>query len=178
MKIILLGNAGAGKSTLSRKLLEKEDAALLCLDEVAFEENTANRRPVADSVAAATRFIAANSSWIIEGCYASIIQPLLGYCDQLLFLNPGTEACVAHCRARPWEPEKFASRNAQDAQLQKLLDWVRLYDCRENEYGLKQHRRLFDSFAGRKVEYTDASQYASRRHPQQQAKPGTEQCKS
>ena len=22
----------------------------------------------------------------------------------LLFLNPGMETCVAHCRARPWEP--------------------------------------------------------------------------
>ncbi|MEM9156708.1 MAG: AAA family ATPase, partial [Cyanobacteria bacterium P01_F01_bin.33] len=68
MKTILLGNAGAGKSTLARKLIEKEPAVRLSLDEIAFAEG-ATRRPLAESIADANDFIAAHRSWIIEGCY-------------------------------------------------------------------------------------------------------------
>ena len=59
-----------------------------------------------------------------------------------------------HCRRRPWEPEKFATESEQAQYLENLLLWVSEYETREDEYGLKQHRRLFDSFSGRKFEFT------------------------
>jgi ABC-type dipeptide/oligopeptide/nickel transport system ATPase component len=79
MKVILLGNAGAGKSTLSKKLISLQPAARLSLDEVAFEGST-ERRPLQHSIADVKRFIAENESWIIEGCYADIIDQILEYC--------------------------------------------------------------------------------------------------
>lgn len=72
MKIILLGNAGAGKSTLSRKLIAKHPAARLSLDEVAFHGGT-DRRPLQDTIEDVKRWIAGRESWIIEGCYADIV---------------------------------------------------------------------------------------------------------
>lgn len=158
MRVILLGNAGAGKSTLARKLLARQPAARLSLDEVAFAGGIV-RRPLEDSVADVRRFMAANEHWIIEGCYADIIEPILAECEELILLNPGVEACVAHCHARPWEPEKFASRAEQDENLANLIAWVRAYETRDDEYGLRRHRALFDGFAGRKQEFTDPSQY-------------------
>lgn len=107
VKTILLGNAGAGKSTLCRKLTDQHPAASLSLDEVAFERGS-QRRPLADSVADVRRFSDAHPRWVIEGCYADIIEPILGECEELIFLNPGIDVCIAHCRARPWEPEKFS----------------------------------------------------------------------
>jgi adenylate kinase family enzyme len=160
MKIILLGNAGAGKSTLSRRLLAKHPAARLSLDEVAFQSGT-ERRPLQDSITDVKRWIVDNDSWIIEGCYADIIEPLLEHCDQLIFLNPGIDACISHCRSRPWEPEKFDSRQEQDDNLENLLRWVSSYESRTDEYGLTRHRRLYDSFNGKKREYCDPSEYAS-----------------
>lgn len=79
MRIILLGNAGAGKSTLSRKLAARHPAARLSLDEVAFEGGT-ERRPLQDSIEDVERWIANHESWIIEGCYADIIEPVLKHC--------------------------------------------------------------------------------------------------
>ncbi|MBH8581652.1 shikimate kinase [Bisbaumannia pacifica] len=160
MKIILLGNAGSGKSTLAKRLLDRQPAAWLSLDRVAFREG-AERRPLAESVAEVRRFIDAHGQWIIEGCYADIIEPILPACEELIFLNPGVEACVAHCRSRPWEPEKFATREAQDAHLEALIAWVRAYETRDDEHGLRRHRALFDGFPGRKMELDDPSQYAS-----------------
>lgn len=158
MKVILLGNAGAGKTTLARRLLAKEPAALLSLDEVAFADGV-ERRPIEESIAAARQFIERNGSWIIEGCYADIIKALLADCDELIFLNPGVDACIAHCRARPWEPQKFSSRQAQDAHLEMLVEWVRSYEVRADEYGLRAHQALYDAFAGPKREFNDPCQY-------------------
>ncbi|MDC8804058.1 shikimate kinase [Halomonas pacifica] len=160
MKIILLGNAGSGKSTLAKRLHDRQPAARLSLDRVAFREG-AERRPLAESVAEVWRFIDAHGHWIIEGCYADILEPILPACEELIFLNPGVEACVAHCRSRPWEPEKFATREAQDAHLEALIAWVRTYETRDDEYGLRRHRALFDGFPGRKMELDDPSKYAS-----------------
>lgn len=158
MKVILLGNAGAGKSSLARHLIGDRAVGRLSLDEVAFQEG-AERRPLDDSVAAARQFVARHSDWIIEGCYADIIEPLLPDCDMLIFLNPGVATCVEHCRRRPWEPEKFSSPEQQDANLANLIAWVKTYSSRDDEYGLQRHRALFNGFNGRKLELTDPRQY-------------------
>ena len=57
---------------------------------------------------------------------------------------------------------KYASREAQDANLRMLLDWVREYETREDEFSLREHRRLFDTHEGKKVEYR-SNEEASRR---------------
>ena len=69
---------------------------------------------------------------------------------ELRFLNPGIETCVAHCNRRPWEPSKFSSTEQQDAMLSQLIQWVQEYQTRDDEYGLKRHRQVFDRFSGPK----------------------------
>ncbi|OJA04234.1 AAA family ATPase [Halomonas sp. QHL1] len=157
--MILIGNAGSGKSTLSRELIAKQPAARLSLDEVAFLAGTTKRRRIKDSIADVMRFISDNESWIIEGCYSDIIESILSDCEELIFLNPGVEACVANCRARPWEPEKFSSKEEQDKNLEKLIEWVSAYETRSDEYGLSRHRVLFESFNGKKRELKHPSEY-------------------
>ncbi|NUM33331.1 MAG: AAA family ATPase [Candidatus Brocadiae bacterium] len=158
MKVIILGNAGAGKSTLSRKLIAKHPAARLSLDEVAFHGGM-ERRPLQDSIEDVERWIADNENWIIEGCYADIIEPVLKHCDELIFLNPSVHTCIAHCLSRPWEQEKFGSRQEQDENLENLLQWVRAYESRTDEYGLLRHRELYESFKGKKREFNDPGEY-------------------
>jgi adenylate kinase family enzyme len=160
MKVILLGNAGTGKSTLAKKLIAKQLAARLSLDEVAFQGGT-DRRPLQDSVDDVMRWIADRESWIIEGCYADIVELILAYCDELIFLNPGVDACIAHCRSRPWEPEQFSSHQEQDENLDNLIQWVRSYEQRDDEYGLCRHRALYESFDGMKREFNHPSEYES-----------------
>jgi hypothetical protein len=93
-----------------------------------------------------------HASWVIEGCYADLAAVALHRCTQLVFLNPGVEVCVEHARSRPWEPHKYASKEAQDANLDMLLRWIRDYPLREDELSLRSHRTLFDGYLGDKVE--------------------------
>ena len=158
MKIVLLGNAGAGKSTMARRLIGDRNIPRLSLDEIAWNEGT-DRKPLAQSLNALHHFIECNENWIIEGCYGDLIEAALPYCTELRFLNPGVEVCVEHCNQRPWEPEKFATKEDQQAMLKQLIHWVREYESRDDEYGLKRHRKLFNEFAGPKAEYTSVASY-------------------
>lgn len=100
MRSLILGNSGSGKTTLARGLCADTPAQWLSMDAVAFEAGPV-RLPLADSVAAARAFMDRHAHWVIEGCYADIAEALLPECDRLLFLNPGVESCIAHCRKRP-----------------------------------------------------------------------------
>ena len=158
MRLILLGNAGAGKSTMARCLIGSADIPRLSLDEIAWDQGP-KRKPLDESRTLLRQFINTNEQWIIEGCYGDLIEAALPCCTELRFLNPGTETCVAHCKHRPWEPSKFSSAEEQDAMLSQLIQWVQEYETRDDEYGLKRHRQVFDGFLGSKKEYTSIASY-------------------
>lgn len=130
----------------------------LSLDQIAWDEGP-KRKPLEISVQLLNDFIQSNKEWIIEGCYSDLIEAALPYCTELRFLNPGTEVCVAHCYRRPWEPEKFSSPEDQAAMLARLVQWVRKYETRDDEYGLNRHRQVFGQFQGPKREYTSVDSY-------------------
>jgi adenylate kinase family enzyme len=152
-RIVIFGSSGSGKSTLAARLASEQGVAPFDLDVLAWEPVVPpRRRPLADSVAALTAFMDAHESWVIEGCYADLLPEAIARCTRLVFLNPGVEACVANARRRPWEPHKYPSREAQDANLELLIGWIRDYESRDDEFSLAAHRRLFDGFTGEKVE--------------------------
>lgn len=67
-------------------------------------------------------------------------------------MNPGVDVCIENCTSRPWEPHKYESKEEQDKRLEPLLDWVRDYESRTDEFSLSAHRELFDRFEGKKIE--------------------------
>ena len=159
MRVIIYGNSGSGKSTMASKLVDThEDTSCLALDSIAFREG-AERRPLAESVDAMRQFMAKHSHWVIEGCYGDLIEAALPECSELRFLNPGVDACIEHCLARPWEADKYDSDAAQQAMLAPLLDWVRQYPGRSDEFGLARHQQIFQAFSGAKREYVDVADY-------------------
>ena len=158
MKIVLLGNAGAGKTTMAKQLMGEQAIAHLSLDQIAWNQSV-TRKPLAESITLLENFIEIHDQWIIEGCYGDLVEAALPHCDELRFLNPGVNVCIAHCRQRPWEPDKFSSPEAQQSMLTTLIDWVKDYESRTDEFGLKRHREIFETFTGNKREYQSVSDY-------------------
>lgn len=158
VKAIVLGNSGSGKTTFSRRLAEVHLVDVLHVDDVSFGEPGV-LLPIAERVRRVFAWIEGRNGWVVEGCYGLIAEELLAIADVLFFLNPGVDVCLAHCRARPWEPDKFASPNEQDAGLEFLLEWVREYETRSDEFGLVEHLRVYERFDGRKCELCSVSEY-------------------
>lgn len=155
MRIAILGNSGSGKSTLARWYAARSGAPLLDLDRVAWEpRQIAVARPVEAAQADVRAFCARHERWVVEGCYASLIEVALTFSPKLLFLNPGEEQCLANCGARPWEAHKYASKQEQDERLEFLLSWVREYYVRDGDMSLAGHRACFDAYSGPKEELT------------------------
>jgi adenylate kinase family enzyme len=154
MRVAIIGNSGSGKSTFARRLAQ-DRVPVLDLDEVAWEEGRlAERRPLAAALADVRRFCERHDAWIVEGCYGDLIGGALEYRPELVFLNPGEDACLRHCRERSWEPHKYSSAAEQDATLAALLTWVSDYYHREGDLSLRGHRELFDGYHGPKREVT------------------------
>ncbi|MDX2220588.1 MAG: NACHT domain-containing protein [Burkholderiales bacterium] len=158
VRIAILGNSGSGKSTLAARLSRELKLATLDLDTVAWVPGQeAVAREPAEAAALVRAFCLQHERWVMEGCYASLIEVALEADPLLIWLDPGDEVCQAHCRARPWEPHKYSSPAAQERNLAMLLEWVTGYATREGELGRRAHAALFDRCRARKIHWTRAA---------------------
>ncbi|MBY0509296.1 MAG: AAA family ATPase [Rhodospirillaceae bacterium] len=154
-RVVIIGNSGSGKSTLAHKLAKESGVATLDLDTIVWEPGkiAVPRAPEA-AQADLDAFCNAHSDWIAEGCYGRLAEYALRWQPELIFVNPGEAACLANCRARPWEPHKYASKAEQDSKLKFLLNWVSDYYTRDGDMSLARHRAIFDAYSGPKREIT------------------------
>lgn len=153
MKLVVFGNSGSGKSTLARALATRHGLAHLDLDSIVWEPGRIAVARAPGAVRAdLDAFVHAQTRWVVEGCYGELVAIAAAHADELVFLNPGPEACLAHNRRRAWEPHKYASRAEQDAMLDALQAWVATYATRDDAWSLRAHRAVFDAHAGSKVE--------------------------
>jgi len=154
-RILIFGNSGAGKSTLAARLASETGAAHLDLDTLAWQPTDPPERvPVEQARGEILHFTGSHEGWVIEGCYADLLELLLTESTELIFLDLTVADCQANARNRPWEPHKYPSPEAQDANLEMLLAWIAAYPDREGDLGRKAHERLFNRFKGEKQRVT------------------------
>jgi adenylate kinase family enzyme len=153
MRIAVFGNSGSGKSTLARHLAVTHSLPMLELDNIVWEPQKIAVLRDQHAIHEDLRlFLHANEQWVVEGCYGELIALTTDFAPEFVFLNPGVEVCVENNRTRPWEPHKYASKEAQDQMLAGLVAWVEDYYRRDDGWSLVAHRRLFDAYSGPKRE--------------------------
>lgn len=152
MKTIIFGNSGSGKSTLATRLAQLHSAAHLDLDTLAWlPTSPPTRAPLESSFRKMDEFIHSHSDWVIEGCYSDLLELIVEQCQQLVFIDLDVETCKQNAKARPWEPHKYPSKEAQDENLAMLLAWIEAYDNRDDVFSKSAHTKLFETFTGNKV---------------------------
>jgi len=157
MRVAIVGNSGSGKSTLAQHIAATHSLPSLDLDSVVWEPGKVAVPRSDDAAGRDVRaFCEQHDDWIVEGCYADLTRRTLGYFPLLLFMDPGVDACLSNCRRRPWEPNKYASKDEQDARLEFLMSWVRDYYTRSGDRSLAEHQALFDAYRGPKRRLTVA----------------------
>ncbi|TYK67038.1 AAA family ATPase [Colwellia echini] len=156
-KTLIFGNSGSGKSTLAKQICREttNNIAHLDLDTIAWQATSPpSRTPLAVSKEKIATFIKQNKNWVVEGCYADLLQLLTNKADKIIFLDLPIEACIENAKNRPWEPHKYESATAQDANLVMLIDWISQYKDRQDTFSHKAHAELYDSFSGDKQRIT------------------------
>ena len=157
-QILITGNSGSGKTTLANKLAQHYSLMHLDLDELAWlPVDPPQRRSIADSLVEMNAFADQHLGWVMEGCYADLLNAIAPKATHLIWLNYPVDICIKHAQYHPWEPHKYSSPAAQDKNLQMLLDWIQSYPLRRDECSQYQHQQLFDQFAGQTImlEYPD-----------------------
>ena len=145
---------------MSKILCETIYCNHLDLDTLAWE--TAKTKPVSrnlpDVATDILTFNHKNTTWVIEGCYADLLRVALEEAFGVIFLNPGIDTYLRNAKSRPCEPYKYISPEAQDANLTILLEWIKDYYHRSDEFSYIAHRQLFQAFSGPKLEFTSKIQ--------------------
>jgi adenylate kinase family enzyme len=153
-KVVIFGNSGSGKSTLATELALKNQLAHLDLDTIAWKASkTPERQTILESSKSINDFLIVHNNWVIEGCYADLLEIVTSKADKVVFLNLPVSACVANARNRPWEPHKYKSKEAQDENLDMLIDWISQYTSRNDTFSKVAHQKLFEEFPGKKTMY-------------------------
>lgn len=151
-KIIIFGNSGSGKSRLAAQH-RNDGCAHLDLDVLAWlPSDPPERRPLNLAYEQIENFMTGNDNWVVEGCYADLLEMVKPFATDAIFLNLPVELCQKNARSRPWEPHKYESKEAQDNNLAMLLDWIAGYMDRKDTLSYSAHKALYDSFQGEKTE--------------------------
>lgn len=159
MKVLVYGNSGSGKSTYAHALATRHGLVHLDLDSIVWEPGKIAVQRDPQSIAESLmEFVSSHAAWVIEGCYGELVRSAAAHCTQLVFLNPGLEACQSNNRRRPWEPHKYSSLEEQNSMLPTLQSWVAEYYSRDDAWSYKVHRLIYDEYRGAKVEHTSLLQ--------------------
>lgn len=150
-RIIVFGNSGSGKSTLAKKLVSQYQCQHLDLDTIAWQPvSPPQRQPIEVSQQRINEFVADKENWIIEGCYADLLEIAAPLATKAVFLNLPIAQCIENAKNRPFEPHKYESKAAQDANLDMLIQWIGEYENRDDTFSKQAHQALYDQFSGDK----------------------------
>ena len=153
-KIVIFGNSGSGKLTLAEELSDSDGLDHFDLDSVAWlSTSPPERKPIEKSILEIDEFKKSKNSWVIEGCYADLLETVITEASEIIFLNLPVDACISNAKNRPWEPHKYASKLEQDGKLEMLIGWIAQYAERKDEFSRSSHEKLFNDYRGKKTMY-------------------------
>ena len=150
-KILIFGNSGSGKYTLAKKLCSSGSLSHLDLDTLAWQPITPpERKPLKDSERGILSFIESNDNWVIEGCYSDLLEIAAPFSNEIIYMNLPIEICIENAKNRPWEPHKYESKEAQDKNLEMLINWISQYSVRDDTFSAVAHTELYEHYSGNK----------------------------
>ena len=82
-----------------------------------------------------------------------------GESNEIIFMKLPVEDCLANARNRPWEPHKYESKQAQDSNLEMLLDWIAQYVKRTDTFSETAHNDFFEKYSDQKTMVTSNRQH-------------------
>ena len=122
----MLGCAGSGKSTFSRRLAELTGLPLIHLDSIWWKADGSHISR--DEFDARLNEILAGESWIIDGDYSRTYEARFLACDTVIFLDYSEEVCMKGITERIGtdRPDMPWKENELDPELVELVKRYRI----------------------------------------------------
>lgn len=151
-RVIIFGNSGSGKSTKAKHLCSEYNLSHLDLDTLAWlRTDPPQRKPINDSKKEILSFLKDNDSWVIEGCYSDLLEIVLEKSSEIIYMKLSVEDCIENAKKRPWEPHKYISKDAQDENLEMLIEWIKQYPVRDDTFSKVEHEKIYHNYKGKKL---------------------------
>ncbi len=91
-KVIIIGNCGAGKTTLAKQIARKTDLPLIHLDKEYYQAGW--KRPEKDQWQKKVTELVSEPKWILDGNYISSLDIRLKEADMIIFLDINKWICL------------------------------------------------------------------------------------
>jgi len=150
VRIVIIGNAGAGKTTLARRLAREHGLERLALDDLVWSAERRRLMRDPSRVRQELRTFAERPRWVIEGVYTAHLQSILHRATRLIWLDVDPTLCARRVRSRGLPQEGWRDDAEKAARLDYVERWAREYGERDGSDGRAGHRRMFEGFGGEK----------------------------
>lgn len=121
MKIVVIGYAGSGKSTMSKRIAQKYNLLLLYLDCVHFLPNW-GKRELQEEREIVSQFIDDNDNWIIDGNYFDVLfDERLEKADKIVVFKFGRLSCLYRAYKRSIE-YRDKPRESMNPECNEIMD--------------------------------------------------------
>ncbi|WP_294730370.1 adenylate kinase [uncultured Faecalibaculum sp.] len=153
-RILVIGCAGSGKSTLSRQLRDSLHLPLIYLDQIWHCADGSHINP--DLFDRKLNTILETDAWIMDGNYRRTLRTRLNACDTVILLDFPTDVCLRQAKQRighkredlPWVETEFNPefedwiRNFRTRNLREILKMLEEYSQTRSIYVLRSHEDI------------------------------------
>lgn len=147
-RLLIMGNAGSGKSVLSQHLSRTLHLPLTDLDLLHWEDDGHGVKRDEAIAKSMTSEVASRPKWVIEGVYGWLVEVALPRATALLWLDMPWSVCREGLMTRGLR------RGAVESDQTDLLKWAEAYWERKTPSSFTGHLALFEGFSGTKLKFS------------------------
>ncbi|MEZ5412769.1 MAG: hypothetical protein R3F03_00510 [Opitutaceae bacterium] len=147
-RLVVMGNAGSGKSHLAQTISLRFGIPTLSLDAWFWTDVKFTAKRDTGEVLALIESHKVEQQWIAEGVFGEFIERFLDRTETLVWLDLDWETCRDSIQAR-WDATTDRSPHLVKSFAQ-LMTYAGDYWTRTDGRSWEGHRRLFEVFSGRK----------------------------
>lgn len=155
-RVVIIGNAGSGKTHLAQRLAARKGLPVLSLDALFWADNHYQIKRPEPEVLAAIEKHKQTDAWIVEGVFGEWADRFLDRAELLLWLDLDWVVCRRSMEAR-WQATPQHSL-ALEESFKRLIEYAGDYWRRTDGRSQAGHRRLFEAFAGVKRKFTQRAE--------------------
>jgi adenylate kinase family enzyme len=154
MRLLILGNSGAGKTTLAADMGRLTGVSVISLDSIFWEPGGFNAKRGDGEMERDLAAIRDGQEWIVEGVFGDLAGKLVDSATHLVFLDLSWDDCRTGLLSRGSESARHRNSREAARRFDELLRWAEAYYDRQGARSRSGHSGMFDEFPGIKLRLT------------------------